>query len=72
MRGDVISYIDTLRCAIKRARGYDAAHTTKNVTLDRVRVNGKSITAGSPNVIVGEHTENITFIAADQDELPQK
>ncbi|MCX8037830.1 MAG: glycosyl hydrolase family 28 protein [Candidatus Sumerlaeia bacterium] len=46
-----------------RIQGYDAAHTTQNVTLHQVIVNGESLGADSPGVTVGEHTKNITFVS---------
>ncbi len=55
-----------------RIQGYDATHTTKNVTLERVQINGQPIGADSPGVILGQHTENIKFVAAEQDVPPNQ
>ncbi len=54
-----------------RIQGYDAAHTTNNVTFDRLIVNGKAIGATSPGVLVGDHTKNITFSAENADRVSQ-
>jgi hypothetical protein len=46
-----------------RIQGYNATLTTKNVSLEQVIINGKPITRQSPEVVVGEHTENIRISA---------
>lgn len=49
-------------CSLVVVKGYDATHTTKNVTFDHVMVNGALLTQTTPGVTVGSYSSNIRFI----------
>lgn len=58
--------------------GYDESRTVRNITFENLRINGRLIAdnmAGKPawwktsdmaNIFVGEHVENVTFLAPSQ------
>lgn len=41
------------------AKGRDAEHDVKNITLENINYFGEKIKQDSPSVFIGEHTSNI-------------
>jgi hypothetical protein len=42
--------------------GADAQHQVQDVTLEKVKVLGRELTADSPNIKVGQQVEGVQFV----------